>query len=580
MKKFYLILFAFFAIIGSSFSQRIGGGFSYCIMLTDDTQSMLIAFYELPEIANSVPIEQRLSIINTNTGETISWFSIEKFNNFYSTTLSINKTYNLIKLENGGITRIYDYLTGELITDALAKYTALTELTESSDEVNNIYYYLLSSGEYMDITNDIGCMERIIQIKDKSTIDLVNIIPETYIGKSYYNNYKISADKSKFVFFGNLDMVDGQNEDVILSIYDVQTNTIERLLNPSETGFMGFNSDMTKLLIHKTSQYIHYFDFISNQIVDSIQYGNNRFILNIPRNNKYIILTDGTSLLVYDGSGQELVNSFMRQPSQGYFSISEDSKYIYEYNSYAFCIYNIETGEKIIKQVPNLNNILTSTSSQYIDISNDGKYLTTKYVAEDNNYYFISWSIDQDKLLYSKLGDNSEHNTSSKIKYIIAPYSIAYQVEDLYNTISILNKLNFTLFNLINGQSCIYEYEYLIEPIKNASEVLSYACGGILVRRPICESAISEVFDNEFITNNLELYPNPTKDKITIKGLVSGENFINIINTNGEIILEFTKFQDSNSEFTIDLSTLNSGNYIIELINGSNKRTGKISIVK
>ncbi len=580
MKRYYLILIAFIAMFYSSFAYQIGGGFSYSILGTDENQSLLIVLYSMPKISYDDLAEQRLSLINTNTGETISWFETHRFSEFMSTILSINKSNNRIKLENNDTIVIYDYLTGNLITEDESEYAPLTILTDTYGvEINNIEYKMAIAGEYIDISNDLGCFEGMIQIKDKTNLKLLNIVPETFIGTKFYDSYVCNADKSMIAFIGNLQINDDVNQNEILSIYDVKNNSIKRVLNPVPTSILGFNSDNTKLSIYSNSK-LFYYDYESNQITDSLEYVNNKSFVNIEKNNKYFVLTNGNTIEVYDGTGQQLIQSFVKGENSSNWLISEDSKFFYEYSNLEVSTYNIETGEKLTKHIPNFYALIGNNPYKTYSLSNDGKYILTKYYNnEGKNYNFTSWSVEEDKAVYTQIAKEKDAD-AKRIKYISAPHSISFQVEDFGNTMATFNKLYFEMTNLINYASCEAENSYIIETVNNGTEVLSYSCGGILSKYNICDQAISEVVENKIEVNSLEFYPNPTDNHITIKDLSIGYNTINIINTGGEIVVSVTKYQDSNSECKIDLSELNSGNYIIEVINGKDKRSGKISIAK
>lgn len=73
---------------------------------------------------------------------------------------------------------------------------------------------------------------------------------------------------------------------------------------------------------------------------------------------------------------------------------------------------------------------------------------------------------------------------------------------------------------------------------------------------------VSEIHDQ-----NIRLYPNPVKDKLTIESnFQSGKTDISVLNLTGNVI--FTKtFPESSTTFEIDFSSLKSGSYIVKTKN-------------
>ena len=74
--------------------------------------------------------------------------------------------------------------------------------------------------------------------------------------------------------------------------------------------------------------------------------------------------------------------------------------------------------------------------------------------------------------------------------------------------------------------------------------------------------------------NNIQLYPNPVKDKMSLEmtNLYTGELTIRIVNVAGQVIME-NKVEKSNEHFKseLDMLELNSGLYFIHIISDDNK---------
>ena len=79
----------------------------------------------------------------------------------------------------------------------------------------------------------------------------------------------------------------------------------------------------------------------------------------------------------------------------------------------------------------------------------------------------------------------------------------------------------------------------------------------------------------EFLLNNITLYPNPATEKVTISSETSELKEISISNLSGQAL-----FQTSSTEANIDLdlSTLPKGVYIISIEMGSAKASRKLVI--
>ena len=80
---------------------------------------------------------------------------------------------------------------------------------------------------------------------------------------------------------------------------------------------------------------------------------------------------------------------------------------------------------------------------------------------------------------------------------------------------------------------------------------------------------------DENANNNIELYPNPVKDKLYIKA--EHINAVTIVNMMGQVV----KKQDTNSDMmALDLSGIESGMYLIQIETVSGMTTRQINIIK
>lgn len=80
---------------------------------------------------------------------------------------------------------------------------------------------------------------------------------------------------------------------------------------------------------------------------------------------------------------------------------------------------------------------------------------------------------------------------------------------------------------------------------------------------------------DENMMQNVEVYPNPTKDMLTVKG----ENLSNVVIYNSIGQRVFAQTLNSN-ETTIDMSAFEAGIYMVRVIADGNETTRKISVIK
>ena len=92
-------------------------------------------------------------------------------------------------------------------------------------------------------------------------------------------------------------------------------------------------------------------------------------------------------------------------------------------------------------------------------------------------------------------------------------------------------------------------------------------------RRPLSEIGIYGIKDN-FVDNNISIYPNPTKDNLTIETNSNTEQRIEIINLIGQTIYT----SNINKKATINTSAFVKGVYILKL--SSDKETVVRKFVK
>ena len=71
--------------------------------------------------------------------------------------------------------------------------------------------------------------------------------------------------------------------------------------------------------------------------------------------------------------------------------------------------------------------------------------------------------------------------------------------------------------------------------------------------------------------SNIVAFPNPTEDVLTLNGLNGSTESIAILNTNGQVMMNYSTVQSSH--FNINVSTLESGIYFVKIIENNELRT-------
>ena len=116
-----------------------------------------------------------------------------------------------------------------------------------------------------------------------------------------------------------------------------------------------------------------------------------------------------------------------------------------------------------------------------------------------------------------------------------------------------------------------YECHFII---KNADDEVLYTSGdhsdGVFMTfENNCEDAVEEIS-----ASNIRLYPNPTNGILNIEG--NGEMTISVMNTLGQTILVST----ANGNATIDMSSFETGIYMVRIETENRIKTEKVNVIK
>ncbi|MFP4528312.1 MAG: T9SS type A sorting domain-containing protein [Candidatus Kapaibacterium sp.] len=83
--------------------------------------------------------------------------------------------------------------------------------------------------------------------------------------------------------------------------------------------------------------------------------------------------------------------------------------------------------------------------------------------------------------------------------------------------------------------------------------------------------------DNEF-TDETNVYPNPAKDVVNIRTSATGEIDYRIVDLSGRVVMNGRTLAGSDGQFSLDVSPLESGAYILNFMNNKDKKAFKIMI--
>jgi hypothetical protein len=86
--------------------------------------------------------------------------------------------------------------------------------------------------------------------------------------------------------------------------------------------------------------------------------------------------------------------------------------------------------------------------------------------------------------------------------------------------------------------------------------------------------------DGEPAKNMLRVYPNPASDRATVEvGEINTEDvFLRVLDLQGRAVYEMPLSKRKSGEVTFDVSYLRSGQYLLQIVEGSNVKTGKLII--
>lgn len=227
------------------------------------------------------------------------------------------------------------------------------------------------------------------------------------------------------------------------------------------------------------------------------------------------------------------------------------------------------------------SNLLAGTNGGGIYMSSDnGLTWTQSTTTGSNNGYILSFASNASKT-YAGSGGQVLVSTNNGSTFSVANgtincgfYGLALNGNDIYAATQTcygpyLSNNNGTTFNyFFNGLS---NYDLTSIVICGSNLFISSTVDGVWKFPITIATSVNETLSE----NNIELFPNPISNQFTVKPSNNNEPVsVSISNIQGQV-LKTIELKDSES--IIDISSLNSGVYIIKLSGKNFSKTQKIS---
>ena len=237
------------------------------------------------------------------------------------------------------------------------------------------------------------------------------------------------------------------------------------------------------------------------------------------------------------------------------------------------------------------NEVLSETAVVNIGMNAVVDTATRKLFVEVEMYYTGTQTVSFNKLNVAVLQDNifgSQSGASSynpahgndnnyNHKHILRHMPLGAwgeKINDIEPGTFVRNTVNYTLPENIQGVELkIKDLDIAVFITEDKQEVLNTTH-----MKPILGSATSI---KEFSIKPIDLYPNPTNDKLNVEFEIRKASDVNIKlhNLLGQTVLDENKtFSSGQRKFQVDVNSLETGIYILELSNGVSSSTQKVII--
>lgn len=595
-----LLMAVFFSTVISVFAVSFGGGYNgykdkEIRLYYSSDASVLVALFNRDALIDTTK-EFGVNIVDRNTGEFIADFIIPDSNYFNFTDLDEN--LQTVKIDTNAKYILinnfcFNYLNGDKINPPSNSNAIELVADNPTYNPNTIIESHLDVEYYNYIGNpDDGSYKEIMTIENKINTSFLNIIPSDYIGKGggYQKRY-ISDDEQNIFILSKLELVTSRNHNNQISqryycyaVYNIDKQKLRRYIfstnqfKSMEDCRFELSYDTSK--INVINQHALYrYDFKTGIISDTTVFTGINSIRTFTNENRYLLLYSADSVKVWDDSSKSVIATFKDINTNGRLNFSTENKVISIFSDNKVTQYDFTSNSVREFYLPNLQSMNYSIS----DISSDGMYLLCEYFLSSERYY-VSWDVKNDIAKYEpvKFGIKYLEGGHCSSKFLIAPHSFTYQVInhlDWHGYTHCVNVLNSFQYSLLSNNTN-NNASYICAINQNVDKVLSYYYSGKYQYRELPNKATTSVQELNFDDLNVEIYPNPASEIISINGISEGNYTLRISNINGELIHSANILISGNSKFEFDINTFTTGAYVLELKNSSQSYTGKFNKVK
>lgn len=216
---------------------------------------------------------------------------------------------------------------------------------------------------------------------------------------------------------------------------------------------------------------------------------------------------------------------------------------------------------------------LNSLFKLITEIISNSEYIIQAYIRDDSNNKYYGDAVYLDNRENTLPVELLDFTAKSDELYTELEWTTAAEINNDFFTIEMsYDTKNWNIIDEINGNgTCNYQNNYsILTDNKNTIVYYRLSQTDFDGTNEILKTIAVE--PSELKTTEISIYPNPASDYITINNYIEG--IVSIFNTSGQIVLE-TQIIDNNN--TIDITGLDSGNYIIRF---DNKESKTISVVR
>lgn len=535
MKNLF-ICFCLFIVCSISLLSKSFGSYSYAEILDYNGANY---FYFIAE-------HDKMLTFNMIHPDTYKLYSKEltHINYLGTSNFYINDAHKYLKFENDGVTVVYN----------------LENNTEVSD-YSTIDFSLLKSVDYKSINqkgiykDNIGCTRDLF---DNAQILRVHLVEDTLSPKIFCTFPKFSFESVTAVagHHNNKLYLNGilPNENKSMGVLNLDTEEFYDLTDLNKN-FVKFLND--SLIVYKEAPNYYILNYKTKIVVDSIIMTEKTNFHSFPYYENIYAISDFSKTKIYSYPDKKLLYTLNLNPNK--MSISEDFKYLLNLTNYGTL------------EMYTLNTQTEEISTNVIDQDVDDFSLNCKeYLKSTETWTRYSFGLTVDKyVLYKGLIDSEYNDKIQSIKIVKSPDN--YLMEILPDESGWP-----TTYRPVDA--CDYEDTWgLIFPSYTDEPILRWGCSNTIFYDKECSYlSVDEPYTNHK-NDDSYVFPNPATEQIKVKGLINGTNYISIYSLLGEKLSDYY-IEISNNEFSIDISNLSNGTFLLNIQNGMNSITSKFNI--